>query len=223
MKIKILVILLLFSNYMISNANENSKKLNVCILIYNDVYLLDFAGPLELFYDTQLQDGNKAFDVFLVAPDNSKIKTHTGTIINPDFDITNCPVPDILVVPGGNLSLATDYPLVAEFIKNNSKNCKILMSVCTGSFILADLGLLDGKEVTTWYGAKDKLQKKYPKIKISNKRFTDCENIITTAGISAGIDGSFYVVKKIYGEEIMNNTAKYIEWDLKTLNESIQK
>lgn len=87
------------------------------------------------------------------------------------------------------------------------------MSVCTGAFILADLGLLDDKNATTWYGAKSNLKKKYPKINLSDERFTDNGKIITTAGISAGIDGSLHIIKKVYGEEIMKKTAKYLEWN----------
>lgn len=195
-----------------SQAERGRNVKKIAILIYDGVYLLDFAGPLEVFYDTEIEDGNKGFDVFLVAPESKSVKSHTGTIITPDFDINNCPQPDILVVPGGDLNLATYNPEVSAFIKKVSAQCQIVMSVCTGAFILAELGFLDNHEATTWYGAKKELQEKYPKIIISDNRFTDNGKIITTAGISAGIDGSFHIVKRIYGETIMQKTAKYIEW-----------
>ncbi|MBX3044700.1 MAG: DJ-1/PfpI family protein [Candidatus Kapabacteria bacterium] len=191
------------------------KKLRVGILVYDDVYLLDFTGPLEVFFDTELEDGSKGFEVFLVAPENKNIRAHTGTLISPDYNIDNCPPIDILVVPGGNLNLSNQNPKVSDFILKTEKQCQILMSVCTGAFILADLGILNGKEATTWYGAKQNLQKKYPEIRISDSRFTDNGKIITTAGISAGIDGSLYVVGRIFGEAIMKKTAKYLEWELK--------
>lgn len=195
---------------------ENDKRINellkVCILIYDGVYLLDFTGPLEVFFDTELEDHSKAFEVFLVAPIKKEIKAHSGTIIIPDYDITNCPNPDILVIPGGNLNLVKEYPIISEFILNIEKHCKIIMSVCTGAFILAEIGLLNNKKVTTWFGAKDKLKNKYPDIILSDDRFTVNAKIITTTGISAGIDGSLYIVKQFYGEKIMKNTAKYIEW-----------
>lgn len=193
-------------------ANAKSK---VGILIYDAVYLLDFAGPLEVFHDTELEDGGIGFEVFLIAPEMKSIRAHSGTIIKPDYDIENCPQPDILIVPGGNLNLASEYPKIAEFILRTEKHCDILMSVCTGAFILAEMGLLNGKEATTWYGAKQSLQKRYSEIKISDSRYTDNGKIITTAGISAGIDGSFYVVKRIYGDKIMRKTAKYLEGELK--------
>lgn len=202
----------------VANSKPNQEQLKVGILVYDEVYFLDFAGPLEVFFDTELEDGSKGFEVFLVAPEKKNIKAHTGTLIVPDYDIDNCPKLDILIVPGGNLNLSKQNQKVADFIIKSEKQCKILMSVCTGAFILADLGLLNGLEATTWYGAKQNLQKSYPEIKISDGRFTDNGRFITTAGISAGIDGSFHVVGRIYGDEIMKKTAKYLEWELKVGN-----
>ncbi len=216
-----IVILLILSVFFSTGAisQHDNEKLKVGILIYDEVYLLDFVGPLEVFFDTQLEDGSKGFEVYLVAPEIKSIVAHTGTKITPDYDVNNCPQLDILVVPGGNLNLAGEYPQVSEFILSVEKHCKILMSVCTGAFILAELGLLDGKDATTWHGAKTKLQERYPSIRLSDERFTDNGKIITTAGISAGIDGSFHVVKQIYGDAIMRKTAKYLEWELKdTIN-----
>lgn len=205
-----IVIIALFDN---TNAQNNYKPLNVGIIIYDDVYFLDFVGPQEVFFDTFLDNEKKGFNVFLLAPELKPIRAHTGTIITPDYSILDCPDIDILVVPGGNLSLSKQHPDLGEFILKTEKKCKILMSVCTGAFILADLGLLDDKNATTWYGAKSNLKKRYPKIILSDERFTDNGKIITTAGISAGIDGSLHTIKKVYGEEIMKKTAKYLEWN----------
>ena len=214
MKIMILLLLTVWATIPSFSQPENSK-IRVGILIYEGVYFLDFAGPLEVFFDTELEDGSKGFEVFLVAPEDKCVKAHTGTVISPDYNIDNCPPLDILVVPGGNLNLANQNPKVSDFILKTEKQCQIMMSVCTGAFILAEIGLLNGLEATTWYGAKKNLQKKYPEIKISDRRYTDNGKIITTAGISAGIDGSFYVVNRIFGEAIMKKTAKYLEWELK--------
>jgi transcriptional regulator GlxA family with amidase domain len=204
-------ILLIISSNMFSQTTP--KPLNVAILIYNEVYLLDFAGPMEVMNDTWLNDTTQAFKVYSVAPNNDKIKCNTGTLIIPDFSIQNAPVPDILVIPGGNLNFTKEYPEAANWIKSTSAKTKINMSVCTGAFIIADLGLLDGLEATTWYGAKQKLQKKYPAIKVINsKRITDNGKIITTSGVSAGIDGALHLVEKLYGKEIALKTAKYIEY-----------
>jgi transcriptional regulator GlxA family with amidase domain len=201
-----------FLPLMMTAMEPEDGKPKVGILIYDEVYFLDFAGPLEVFFDTELEDGRKGFDVYLIAPESRPVKAHTGTMITPDYDIENSPAIDILVVPGGNLNLARQYPKVAEYILRARKQCRIVMSVCTGAFILAELGLLDGKVATTWYGARQNLRKKYPAVSVTDARVTDNGDIITTAGISAGIDGSLHVVGKIYGEAVMNNTARYLEW-----------
>jgi len=128
--------------------------------------------------------------------------------------LSNCPTPDIIVVPGGDSKLAQKDNELSKWIVEASKSAKILMSVCTGAFILADLGLLDGCDATTWYGATNRLQKLYPKINVKTGiRFTDNGKIITTAGVSAGIDGALHVVEKLFGKEIATKTAQYIEWE----------
>jgi len=196
------------------SAQKPSRKKKVAILVYDGVYLLDFCGPLEIFNDTMLNDSTNAFEVFLVGPELKSVKSHTNTEIVPQYTIENCPQPDVLIIPGGNLRLAGDSPSVASWIKTTSPKCEITMSVCTGAFILAELGILDGMKATTWYGATSRLQKKYPKIIVeSGKRFTDNGKILTTAGVSAGIDGSLHIVSKLFGKEKAKATAKYIEYD----------
>jgi len=192
---------------------EEFKPINVGILVYDEVYLLDFAGPYEVFFDTFINDTTRGFRISLIAVKELKIKAHTGTIIKADYTIDNAPEIDLLIVPGGNLKLAAQSEKTANFIKDRSNlNCTI-MSVCTGAFILADLGLLNYMKATTWYGAKQMLKQKYPLIIISDDRLTDNGKILTTAGVSAGIDGAFYLVEKYYGKEIADRTRKYIEWD----------
>lgn len=189
---------------------------NVVIVVYDGVYLLDFCGPLEVFYDTLNEHLQSAFKVSLVGPSTSQIKTHTNTVIHPDCSYELCPSPDVIVIPGGNLNLVQENKHFSEWIKNCVHESTITLSVCTGAFILADLGLLDGLESTTWYGATKMLQQKYPSIKvIKGKRYTDNGQIITTAGVSAGIDGSLHVVKRLLGNSTAHATAKYIEyvWD----------
>jgi transcriptional regulator GlxA family with amidase domain len=207
-----LIFFITSSGYLVSEEQHEKKK--VAIVIYDGVYLLDFCGPLEIFNDAKINDTTDAFDVFTVATTEGKIKSHTNTEILPNYSIANCPRPDILVVPGGNLNLAKEEKILGDWIKDISAKADITMSVCTGAFILADLGLLDNLEATTWFGATERLQRNYPKIKVKrNKRFTDNKNIITTAGVSAGIDGALHVVSRYFGKKIALKTAKYIEYN----------
>jgi transcriptional regulator GlxA family with amidase domain len=187
--------------------------LNVLILIYDGIYLLDFCGPLEVFHDAMTQDNKPAFNTALIAKSLNPIKCHTGTVVTPNYSIDNCPVPDILVIPGGNLNFIQENKILGAWIKSVSLKTKFILSVCTGAFILAELGLLDGLNATTWFGAVKNLKEEYPKINVlSNKRVVDNGKIITTAGVSAGIDGALHVISKAYSIEIAKKTAEFIEY-----------
>ena len=187
--------------------------MNVAILVYEGVYLLDFCGPLEIFYDAVLANNKKAFHVFLVAISKKTIKSHTGTEIIPDYTLETCPNPDVLVIPGGDLELSEKDPKMGKWILETSHKTQITLSICTGAFILASLGMLDHLKAVTWYGALGFLQIKFPKIQVqSDARITDNGKIITTAGVSAGIDGALHVVAKLINQETAIKTARYIEY-----------
>jgi transcriptional regulator GlxA family with amidase domain len=195
-----------------SQADE--RKLNVAILIYEGVYLLDFTGPAEVFSDAYLENETQAFNVYTIAVDTNLIHTQTGLKIIPDYSILDFPKPDILVIPGGNPRLLKSDSALKNWIINNSKESKYTISICTGAFILAEAGLLDSMEATTWHGAVERLKSIYPKVKVvSGVRWTDNGKILTTSGVSAGIDGSLYLVSKILGKGIADKTAKYMDYD----------
>ena len=217
---KLLLSLFMFI-FMVSAAKTEEKPLNVAILVYEGVYLLDFAGPMEVFNDANLVS-KPLFNVFTVSVSSSAIKAHTGLNFTSEYTIDNCPKPDILVVPGGSLNISENDPKLKDWIISTAKDAKIVMSVCTGAFTLARLGLLDGKEATTWHGALAGLKKISDKIIVkSGVRYTDNGSLLTTAGISAGIDGSLYLVGKLFGKETADKTAKYMDyeyWDGKSLS-----
>ncbi|MDD4663177.1 MAG: DJ-1/PfpI family protein [Caldisericia bacterium] len=186
------------------------------ILVYEGVYLLDFVGPLEIFHDTVDEEGHSAFEVCLVSPDLNAIKAHTGMSFHADYDLETSPKADILVIPGGNLKLSSENPALAMWIQSQAKHAQIILSVCTGAFILADLGLIDGLQATTWFGATQALQQQYPAIHVlTGERYVDNGQIVTTAGVSAGIDGALYVVQRLLGRAIAEKTAHFIEYDWK--------
>ncbi|MBI5538676.1 MAG: DJ-1/PfpI family protein [Bacteroidia bacterium] len=187
--------------------------LNVAILIYDGVYVLDFTGPLEVFYDSYSQDGKHLFNVYTVSA-KEELKAHSGLKITPDYSINNCPKPDIFIVPGGDLGLLKDQPKLKDWLVNTAKESKTLISVCTGAFILADAGLLDNLNITTWHGALENLKKLVPTANVmKGVRYTDNGKVVTTAGVSAGIDGSLFVVSKYFGKEVADETAKYMDYE----------
>lgn len=191
---------------------------NVGILLFNEVEVLDFAGPFEVFSITSDPDSNqKPFSVNTVAQTTDLISTRNGLKVQPDFDFNNSPHFDLLIIPGGYGAeeIEIHNETLIKWIKNRAKDCQIIASVCTGAFLLAEAGLLNGKSVTTHWMDISKLEREYRKIKVQRGvKFVDENKIITSGGISAGINMSFYLLNKLVGEEIAITTAKRMEYDI---------
>ncbi len=194
------------------------KVRNVAVFVYEGVEILDFGGPSEVFAASGITDKDgkwqNAFNVYIVAESKKTIKSQGFIQVTPQYSILDCPKPDIIVLPGGNTGPSRKNPKVEEWILENYKTSEVMMSVCTGAFILGDAGLLDGKKSTTWYGRIDALKENYPNTTvIEETRFVDNGKIVTTAGVSAGIDGALHIVSRLLGPEAAAATAKYMEYD----------
>jgi transcriptional regulator GlxA family with amidase domain len=210
MKILLLFVLVTVS---LNFARTGHKKMNVAIFVYDGVEILDFSGPGEVFAATSL-DNDRAFNVYTIAVKNDPILSQGFVTVTPQYTIDDCPKPDILVLPGGSTGRSVQNEKLIKWVKNLSKDAKIIMSVCTGVMILSKAGLLNGKECTTWHGAIDRLKNRTPEAKVHrNTRFVDNGQIITTAGVSAGIDGALHVVSRLFGEEKAKEVAYYMEYD----------
>lgn len=187
---------------------------NVGIFLFNDIELLDFAGPYEVFSVTTELNNYKLFNVFTVTKNGKEIKSVNGLKILPDFSFADHPNIDILVIPGG---VGTKSEMieedVLEWISENHSNSRITMSVCSGARLLGKLGLLDDLECTTHHEVMEHLQEIAPKTIIKpDKRFTGNGKLYTSAGISAGIDLSLHIIEKLYGSDVANNTRVYMEY-----------
>lgn len=191
------------------------KIRHVAILIFDDVEVLDFAGPFEVFGVAGHPRNMKPFHVYTVAERIGTVSARNGLNINPTYSLRNCPQPDILLVPGGyGTRREMHNPAVIDWIREQYPRLELLLSVCTGSLLLAKAGLLDGLSATTHYGAYDLLRELAPGATVcAGERWVDNGRIITSAGVSAGIDMSFYVVGKLLGAEIALETARYTEYE----------
>jgi transcriptional regulator GlxA family with amidase domain len=188
---------------------------NVGILLFNDVEVLDFSGPYEVFSGAGRDSGPIPFYVFTIAEKPGPVFAFNGLSINPAYTISDCPPVQLLVIPGGKgTRKEIDNPVLLEWIKTCASRAELTMSVCTGSLLLGKAGLLDGLSATTHHGSLDLLRKTAPAAKVlNNKRFIDNGSIIVSAGISAGIDMSLHVVSRLLGKEVAAATAKYMEYD----------
>jgi transcriptional regulator GlxA family with amidase domain len=194
------------------------RSRNVAILIFDEVEVLDFCGPFEVFSVTGSRDKVTPFDVYTVAEKPGPIMARNRLSVNPRYTISDCPEPDILVVPGGyGTRKEMHNTTLIDWIKGCSQNAELILSVCTGALLLAKAGLLEGLAATTHHEALELLKDVAPKTTIEGgKRFVDNGRIIVSAGISAGVDMSLYVVAKLFGKDQALETAQYMEYEWKT-------
>ncbi len=190
--------------------DPGTKK--VAILIFNAVQFVDFSGPLEVFSDA-------GFDVFTVAATKDPVTTAAGDAIKltPKYTFADAPQADLIVIPGGGYEAPKGSETVA-WIKRQTEHAEHTMSVCNGAFTLANTGLLDGLAATTTAGNIVRMRRAYPAIKVvGDQRVVDNGKILTTAGLSAGIDGALHMVDVMKGEGAGRSVALVMEldWDPK--------
>jgi transcriptional regulator GlxA family with amidase domain len=198
---------------------------NVAILIFDEVEVLDFCGPFEVFSVTGQQHSEPPFHVYTCAERTQHVWARNQFCVQPRHTLENCPAPDILIVPGGFGTRALlENSGVIEWIRHTAEQAQWVLSVCTGSLLLAKAGLLHGLSATTHHKAIELLKTLAPNTTVlSKRRFIDNGKIITSGGISAGIDMSLYVVGKILGEQEAEATAAYMEYDWRERKNGISK
>lgn len=187
-----------------------ARQRTVAVLLFEGVELLDLAGPAEVFI---VSEEGKAFRVLLVAESMDPVKTMGGVTITPDFTFEDAPPADIVVAPGGATGNVKDAAVA--WLRAASARAEVTMSVCMGAFLLARAGLLDGVEATTHRWGIDGLRKAAPKAKVvTGRRFVDAGQVLTTAGVTAGIDGALHVVRRLLGSKAADWTAReWMEYD----------
>tara|TARA_Y100000739_G_scaffold63725_1_gene52697 strand:+ start:2471 stop:3088 length:618 start_codon:yes stop_codon:yes gene_type:complete len=197
------------------------KKINVGIFVFDEVEVLDFAGPFEVFSRTRLLKGAESrrsndsapFNPFTVSIDTKPLTATGGLKIIADYTFNNFPKIDILIVPGGyGTRTLLNNEILLKWIKAVSDKANITASVCTGSLLLAKAGLLEGKRATTHWGAIEALKSISKDIHVISDRRVVNDEIITSAGVSSGIDMAFMIVENLYGEQVASDTSKYIEF-----------
>ncbi|MCZ6834142.1 MAG: DJ-1/PfpI family protein [Planctomycetota bacterium] len=197
----------------------------VGILIFDDVEVLDFAGPYEVFSRTRLvpgaasrrSDESAPFNVFTIARSLEPIAATGGLRVIPDFDFSTSPSIDLLVIPGGfGTRPLLDDELTLDWIRTFTESASITASVCTGALLLAQLGMLKGRKATTHWGALDSLNEIDPTIDVQRATRVVMDSLpdglVTSAGVSSGIDMAFAMVEHLHGREVANETAHYIEY-----------
>lgn len=192
--------------------------ISIAIYLYHDVEVLDFAGPYEVFTTAnrvlkrQNPEAECTFRVFTVALDLELVRARAGLAVKPDCTIHSHPDVDVLLVPGGVISAELERTEVIHWIADQYPKATLAASVCTGAFLLAKAGLLQGKSATTHWEDIADLRAMFPEISVQeNRRWVDEGRVITSAGISAGIDMSLHLVERLAGRQLAIDTARQLE------------
>ena len=198
----------------------------VGIVLFNDIEVLDFCGPFEVFSVTRLNEEKRReepspFEVFTVAEILSYVTTTGGMKVIPQYSFENCPRLDILVVPGGwGTRKELSNPVMLEWLRSRAAEVEILTSVCTGSMLLGFAGLIDGLHATTHWRSLDWMRDSFPAVSVEYKQHVvEDGRVFTSAGISAGIDMALKVVVRYYGKDIAQATAVHMEYPFRANNE----
>ena len=205
------------------------QQWTVGILLFEQVDLTDIAGPYEAFHNAgyTLRDLQKSllgqdtpenhpFVVRTVSQAGQQLKASNGLRLEPDYSFEQAPAFDIVVIPGGNLGVIAHVLTqdeVIRWIARSSSLSKLMTSVCTGAFLLAQADLLNGKRATTHWAALDLFEQQFPQIQVQRTgKFVDEGTIITSAGVTSGFNMALHVVERLLGEQMAQATAKGIDF-----------
>jgi transcriptional regulator GlxA family with amidase domain len=190
------------------------------IFVFNDVEVLDFAGPYEVFTcatrvgDKLTPGGVAPFRVRTIGASLAPLRARAGLAVHPEADFASAGKIDVLIIPGGVVTAELAKPEVIAWIGAMAPDCELVASVCTGAFLLAQAGLLDGQDATTHWDDIADLRTAYPQVRVrTDRRWIDNGRVITSGGISAGIDMSLHLVERLAGRELALGTARQMEYD----------
>ena len=194
---------------------QDGAPLRVAILLFDEVEVLDCAGPFEVFAVAHSEAGDPAFEVVTVALRAGPVVARNGLTVLPACTPDGLGQVDILVVPGGfGTRRELNNPATLDFVRATSASAGVTLSVCTGAMLLGAAGLLEGKGATTHWAAMDELRALDCGAELHPEaRVVDNGAVITAAGVSAGIDAALYLVGRIYGAATARRTARYMQYD----------
>jgi transcriptional regulator GlxA family with amidase domain len=190
--------------------------INVAFVVSDSANMMDFAGPWEVFQDVMIGvehgDHQMPFRLYTVSDTKEPVRMTGGARLVPDYTFADAPQPQVVVV-GAQRSRSKELMV---WLKKQEQAADVVMSVCTGAFVLGQAGLLDGKEATTHHQFLDSFAERFPKVKlVRNVRYVENEKVSTAGGLTSGIDLALHVVERYFGREQAKKTAAYMEHESK--------
>jgi len=197
----------------------------VGIVIFDDIEVLDFCGPFEVFSATRLDEAKRReepspFEVKLIAENGGQVCTSGGMRVCAHHSFDDAPRLDILCVPGGwGTRREMENPRMLQWLRARSQEVELVTSVCTGAMLLGFAGLLEGRRATTHWRSLEWMAQSFPQTTvIRDQHVVDDGQVITSAGISAGIDMALTVVRRYCGDDIARATARHMEYPFPDTN-----
>lgn len=182
-------------------------QMTVGILLFDGADIMDVTGPWSVFE-------HAGMNVVTVAKTTDMVQIGRAMNIKPDFQLENLPSVDVIVVPGGGPAEMNQDPAIVQWLKGRHTSTETMLSVCSGAFLFGLAGLLDGQEATTFASLIPSLTEQFPKAKVLNTvQYTDNGKVITSAGLSSGIEAAFHVIEKFYGQGRAQDVANHMEYD----------
>jgi len=193
---------------------------HVGVYVFDDVEVLDFAGPFEVFstasrvFHRLNPNSEPPFEVFTVGASRIQIRARGGLLVEPHFSFGGHPTIDVLLIPGGVVTAELETPSVISWIATQARSAQLTASVCTGAFLIGKAGLLGGKRATTHWEDVTDLRRLLPDTRVLEEtRWVDEGTVVTSAGISAGLDMSLHIVARLAGKELAVRTARQMEYE----------
>jgi len=189
-----------------------SGEIRVAFLLSAGAEVVDFAGPWGVFeYAFTGTDTHRPFKLYTVAATKDPVAVSGGLVVVPKYMFADAPAPDVVVVPA--LDLDQLAPAALDWLRAVQKSTAVTMSVCNGSFVLGQAGLLDGKTATAHHGGYTSLRAEFPKVKvIRGVRYVEDGKIATAGGLTSGVDLALRVVERYFGRAAAKQTARNLEY-----------
>ena len=187
-------------------------KRTIAIVLFPDVEELDFAGPWEIF--SSLHANNpETCDVFTVSQHGGEVRCAKGLRVLADHTFESAPPADIVLVPGGRgTRIEVENPGMIEYLRRNATRAEVMTSVCTGAFLLERAGLLTGKRATTHWGSIERLRALGTVHVVEGVRYVDEGTVVTSSGVSAGIDMALYLIGRLWSPQLARRVQKGVEY-----------
>jgi transcriptional regulator GlxA family with amidase domain len=194
--------------------------LQIGLYVFDGVEALDFAGPFEVFttatrmHAREHADAPALMRVCTLGRTREPVRARAGLEIRSDFALDDHPGLDALIVPGGVVTDELGKPDVIAWIATQATRVPLVASVCTGAFLLARAGLLDGRRATTHWEDLGDLRAMFPQVDVvDGVRWVDAGAVVSSAGISAGIDMSLHLVERLHARALALRTARQMDFD----------